>query len=297
MRRKDTPLEFILFPMMHVASPSFYAQVRRRLSGCDQIVAEGVRGRSRQLSAITLAYRFAPRWRRNGLEAQQTASLLPAGVPVVNPDVTAAEAVAELRRLPRWMYLMLLLVAPVMGLVLAVRGPRAFLRADLEVEDLPKTHRAEELAGHPLDEAMTTTRRDLLLLSALETIYAERHAEAITVAVLYGAGHIPGPPRLTNPVSFKRAEHPVRLMLRPLLLCPTAASQTYGLTDVCSPELGNAPGEVPVTAVRGEGIAGYHRVGRLVGQQNVGKIGQLLSDEAGQVPCDRQRVRAVHVHD
>jgi hypothetical protein len=92
-----------------------------------------VRGRSRQLSAITLAYRFAPRWRRNGLEEQQTASLLPAGVPVVNPDVTAAGAVAE---------------------------------------------------------AMTS-RRDLLLLGALQTIYAERGAEAITVAVLYGAGHIP----------------------------------------------------------------------------------------------------------
>jgi len=190
MRRKDTPLEFILFPMMHVASPSFYAQVRRRLSGCDQIVTEGVRGKSRQLSAITLAYRFAPRWRRNGLEEQQTASLLPAGIPVVIPDVTAAEAISELRRLPRWMYLLVLLAAPVMGLVFAVRGPRAFLRADLEVEDLPKTHRAEELAEHPLDEAMTS-RRDLLLLGALEAIYAERRGEAITVAVLYGAGHIP----------------------------------------------------------------------------------------------------------
>jgi hypothetical protein len=149
-----------------------------------------VRGKSRQLSAIMLAYRFAPRWRRNGLEEQQTASLLPAGVPVVNPDVSAAEAIADLRRLPRLMYVMLLLAAPVMGLVFAARGPRAFLRADPEVEDLPKTQRAEDLAEHPVEEARTS-RRDLLLLSALETIYAERCAEAITVAMLYGAGHIP----------------------------------------------------------------------------------------------------------
>jgi len=88
------------------------------------------------------------------------------------------------------MYLMLLLATPVMGLVSAVRGPNAFFRADLEVEDLPKTHRAEEFTEDPVDEAMTS-RRDLLLLSALETIYAERGAEAITVAEVYGAGHIP----------------------------------------------------------------------------------------------------------
>jgi hypothetical protein len=189
MRRKDTPLTFVLFPMMHVASPSFYTQVRRRLSECDLIVAEGVRGKSGQLSALTLAYRFAPRRRRNGLE-EENASLLPAGVPVINPDVTAAEAVADLRRLPRWMYLLLLLAAPVMGLVFAVRGPRAFIRSDLEVEDLPKTHQAEELAEHPVGEALTS-RRDQLLVGALEKIHAERSAEAITVAVLYGAGHIP----------------------------------------------------------------------------------------------------------
>lgn len=147
MHRNDTTLRFILFPMMHVASPSFYARVRRRLSECDLIVAEGVRGKSRQLSAITLAYRFAPRWRRNGLEVQQTASLLPAGIPVVNPDVTAAEAVADLRRLPRWMYLMLLLAAPVMGVVFAVRGPRAFLRADQPAVGAP----APQSASFPSD--------------------------------------------------------------------------------------------------------------------------------------------------
>jgi hypothetical protein len=190
MRRNDKPLKFVFFPMIHVASPSFYAQVRRLLSQCDLIVAEGVRGKSRQLSAITLAYRFAPRWRRNGLEEQNEASLLPAGIPVVNPDVTAAEAVADLKSLPRWMYLLLLFAAPVMGLVFAVRGPGAFFDQDLEVEDLPKTDRAEELADNPIHDVLTN-RRDQLLLAALEKIHAERCEEPIAVAVLYGAGHIP----------------------------------------------------------------------------------------------------------
>ena len=138
LRRAGTPLRFVLFPMMHVASPLFYRQVRERLSGCDLIVAEGIRGKSRQLSALTLAYRFAPRWRRNGLEEQDDVRLLPDGIPVMRPDVTAADAVADLRTLPRWMYVLLLAAAPAMGVIFAVRGPRAFLDRDLEVEDLPR---------------------------------------------------------------------------------------------------------------------------------------------------------------
>lgn len=175
--------------MMHVASPSFYRQVRQRLSTCDLIVAEGVRGKSRQLSALTLANRFAPRWRRNGLEEQNEA-LLPDGIPVVRPDVTAAQVVADLRTLPHWMYLLLLAAAPVMGMIFAVRGPRAFLDDDLEVEDLPKTNRAEELADNEVSGVLTG-RRDQLLLTALDKIHAERRDEPITVAVVYGAGHIP----------------------------------------------------------------------------------------------------------
>ncbi|MFD0857065.1 hypothetical protein ACFQ07_32955 [Actinomadura adrarensis] len=190
MRRKGTPLSFALFPMLHVASPSFYAQVRTRLENCDVIVAEGIHGKSRRVGALTLAYRFAPRRRRSGLAEQNYATLLPDTVPMVNPDVSAAEAMDDLKKLPRWTYLLMLVAAPVFGLVFALRGPRAFLDEDLAVEDLPKTSRAEALADSPVAQAMTD-RRDQLLLDALGKIYAERGEEPITVAVVYGAGHIP----------------------------------------------------------------------------------------------------------
>ncbi|MFG1809264.1 hypothetical protein [Streptomyces sp. NPDC049040] len=190
MRRKDTPLQFVLFPMLHVASPTFYAQVRRRLRTCDLIVMEGIKGRSAGVGTLTLAYRFAPRRRRNGLVEQHDADLLPAGVPVLYPDVTAAEAMADLRALPRMTYATLMVAAPVMGLVFAIRGPRAFLDEDLAVEDLPSTHEAEALADHEVLHAMTD-RRDRRLLEALGAIHAERRDEPIRVAVVYGAGHVP----------------------------------------------------------------------------------------------------------
>jgi hypothetical protein len=190
MRRKGKPLEFVIFPMVHVASPTFYSQVRLRLRECDLIVLEGIRGKSAGVSALTLAYRFAPRRRRNGLEEQRDDVLLPEGVPVVNPDVTAAEAIEDLKTLPRWMYLLLMVAAPVMGLVFALRGPRAFLDEDQELEDLPSTLRAEMLADSPVEHALSD-RRDQRLLDALGEIHAEHGDERFRVAVVYGAGHVP----------------------------------------------------------------------------------------------------------
>ncbi|MHC5259416.1 hypothetical protein ACYSUO_16190 [Streptomyces sp. UC4497] len=190
MRRTGSPMEFVLFPMLHVASPTFYAQVRNRLRKCDLIVMEGIRGKSAVVSTLTIAYRFAPRRSRNGLQEQRGDQLLPESVPVLCPDVTAAEAVADLKALPRWTYLLMLLTAPVMGLVFALRGPRAFLDEDLVVDDLPTTARAEMLADDPVGHAMSD-RRDQRLLDALDAIHAEHHAEPLRVAVLYGAGHVP----------------------------------------------------------------------------------------------------------
>ncbi|MFE4652277.1 hypothetical protein [Streptomyces sp. NPDC056707] len=177
----------MIFPMLHVASPTFYSQVRIRLRECDLIVVEGIRGKSVGVSALTLAYRFTPRRRRNGLQEQREELLLPEAVPVVNPDVTAAEAIADLKTLPRWTYLLLMVAAPVMGLVFALRGPRAFLDEDLVVEDLPSTLRAEMMADDPVGHAMID-RRDQRLLGE---IHAERGDEPIRVAIVYGAGHVP----------------------------------------------------------------------------------------------------------
>ncbi|MGP3637014.1 hypothetical protein ACTU45_27330 [Streptomyces sp. 24-1644] len=190
MRRKDTPLKFMLFPMVHVASPAFYAQVKDRLAECDLIVLEGITGTSRRASMLLLAYRFAPLRRRNGLVEQTAANVLPPGVPVLSPDVSAVEAMDELRNLPRRLYWPLLCLAPVMGLVFALRGPRAFLDPDLTVEDLPSTARAEMLADDELEHALLH-RRNERLLTALAGIHTERWQEPITVAVVYGAGHMP----------------------------------------------------------------------------------------------------------
>jgi hypothetical protein len=46
LRRADTPLRFVLLPMLHLGSPAFYREVTERLGRCQVVVAEGIRGRS-----------------------------------------------------------------------------------------------------------------------------------------------------------------------------------------------------------------------------------------------------------
>jgi hypothetical protein len=188
----DSPLSFLLVPMHHVADPGFYAQVHQRLRACGLVLAEGVRGKSWQLSTLTMAYRFALRRRRNGLALQDYATLLPADVPVINPDSTAAQAVSDLREAGRWRYLLWLLSAPVLGLVLAVRGPRAFADTGIEIRITPPraAARIPDRDHYPVMRALLG-HRDRLLLDAVREVLERHRDDPITVAVVYGAMHIP----------------------------------------------------------------------------------------------------------
>jgi hypothetical protein len=61
LRSRDTPMTFVIYPMIHMGSRKFYADVAARLKTADVIVAEGVgRGSKRRPSvlaaALTLSY-------------------------------------------------------------------------------------------------------------------------------------------------------------------------------------------------------------------------------------------------
>jgi hypothetical protein len=47
LQRAGSPLQFLLYPMLHVGQPEFYAEVTRRLHLVDLIVVEGVGGQSK----------------------------------------------------------------------------------------------------------------------------------------------------------------------------------------------------------------------------------------------------------
>ena len=190
MRRADTPLTFVLYPMVHFAAPSFYAEVRRRLRSCDLIVSEGVAGRTMQSSAMNLTNRLFPTGRQRGLVGQSDEAVLPAGVPVIRPDLPLVDLDRELRALPSLNQLAFIAGTHMTAVALALAGPGIFLDDDLAVHDFPFTARQERVRDTPQARA-ALDHRDRLLLAELAAVHEQRSAEPITVGVVYGAAHMP----------------------------------------------------------------------------------------------------------
>jgi hypothetical protein len=187
--RAGTPLKFVLFPMIHIAEPTFYQEVTTRLKGCDLVGAEGI-GRSSMVTAVTLAYRIA-RFGRSGLVLQRF-PLERLGVPIVNPDMTGGDFDAAWSRLPLTVRLTVAALFPPVLLAMLLLGTRRFLASQLRLDDLPSREellRDSELLDHV--DSVVVHKRDARLVKALSEIHERRSSEPIRVAVVYGAGHVP----------------------------------------------------------------------------------------------------------
>jgi hypothetical protein len=190
LRRRGTPMRYVFYPMVHVAQPSFYAEVSRRLKEVDVIVEEGVHGPPSVLtSALTLSYRVARFNRRAGL-VEQDLDLDGLDAVVVRPDISTVEFAAGWRRVPLKHRLMVALVLPLVIVTRLLGGSRAIWSRVTDVEDLPSP--SEEAASERLPEldAAFGGERDVALLAALSRLHEERSTEDIEVAVVYGAGHV-----------------------------------------------------------------------------------------------------------
>jgi hypothetical protein len=185
----QTPMRFVLFPMLHVGSAAFYSEVAARLRGCQLVVAEGIRGRSASVTALTRAYRLLRRSRRLDLVVQEL-DLGGLGVPVVGADMSAAEFGQRWRRLAVVPRLLIWCLVPVFAAGMALFGSRRFLaRALGSLDDLPaREERVPE--GFEALEQLIVNERDRLLLDALASIHEQRRDEPIAVAVVYGAAHM-----------------------------------------------------------------------------------------------------------
>jgi len=188
--RVETPLRFVLFPMLHLGTAAFYEEVTRRLQSCQLVVAEGISGRSPAVTALTAAYRIPGRSKRLGLTTQPM-DLSSLDVPMINPDVTGEQFNAGWRRLPILSRLTVMALVPIFGIWMTLVGTRVALARYLELDDLPtreemmaatgRWERVEDLIGHD---------RDTRLLKCIDDIHQRRSSEEIDVAIVYGAAHM-----------------------------------------------------------------------------------------------------------
>ncbi|MET8552115.1 hypothetical protein [Micromonospora zamorensis] len=192
LRRPGSQLQFVLFPMLHVASPEFYAAVAQRLRQCDLLIVEGIGGRSILTWAITLTYRVMPANKRSGLVADNIkyGSL---GVELINPDVTTAEFAQGWRAMPLRYRLLMWCVIPIVAVAQFFGGTRRLLSPEVELNDLPSA-KDEMYSDDEFTEHFERTfggDRDERVLATLSELIRTRSSERIDVAVVYGAGHVP----------------------------------------------------------------------------------------------------------
>jgi hypothetical protein len=203
LSRRESPLRFEFYPMVHIAEPAFYAAVAERIRRCDLIMAEGVgrigpvdetgsRPAGRRLaavSALTSSYQLPARVERSGL-VEQNIRYDTLGVPIRYPDMTAEQFATGWRAVPAWQRALAVGISPLIGLQRLISGSRRALARDMSVDDLD--WQDELLNVDSLDElwALLGEQRDRLLVAELNQIHRHHETEAITVAVVYGAAHV-----------------------------------------------------------------------------------------------------------
>ncbi len=189
LRRRETPLTFVLFPMVHVGSPAYYAAVRARVGECDLAVVEGV-GAAREVSLLTLAYR-AMRFNRRARLVVRSDGPDSFGIPTIRPDLDGARSRRGWARVPWLQRVLAWILVPIYAVLLALFGTRQMLARDLAREDQPSDVELDAAAAYPELYGLICDERDQLLIQALMAVHEQRNREPIKVAVVYGAGHMP----------------------------------------------------------------------------------------------------------
>jgi hypothetical protein len=189
LRRSDRRLEFRLFPMVHVGSPEYYADVAARLEDCDLVLLEGVTGW--RTVFLTSWYRVVEHTRKLGLVTQQRALNRRAlSAKVVNADVSGEAFAAGWRRISLRERALLYLLVPLVGAYLYLFGTRSLLANQVQIDDLPSRDevlRGDAFAGF---DKLVVDDRDTHLLRVIEDVYEEIDAADRCVAIVYGARHM-----------------------------------------------------------------------------------------------------------
>lgn len=125
------------------------------------------------------------------MEQRHALQLRGLGIPFENVDATAAQFGHSWRKAPQYARLLLLVGAPLFGLWLVISGSRSLIARNMEVNDLPDPDDVFMPDAVAAIDAAVVHDRDRLLCSAIAREAALTPDRSRTVAVLWGAGHIP----------------------------------------------------------------------------------------------------------
>jgi hypothetical protein len=189
LKKDGSSLAFLIFPMIHVGSPEFYAEISSRLANCDLILAEGVK--SRKANLLTLSYRFVRHVRRMGLITQQEGLRVELfRAKLFNADIDGATFDQGWSSLPISWRMQIMILLPIYVLYLALFGTRQTLAENIAIEDLPSD---EEILlndeAFEKYESLLIGERDQILIGHIRQLDANQN-EPQTIGIVFGAQHM-----------------------------------------------------------------------------------------------------------
>lgn len=176
LRRPGVPMQFVLFPMVHIAEPAFYAAVADRLRGCGLIVAEGYpRPQLRRLRKLAVH-------RLDDLVDQVVAlDLESLGLPILWPEHRISDEPPT-----NWDRL-----AESAGAVATWLSRMNFPERLPDVDDTPQRDEPAKGLARVWDRLTPQDRlRDRALVAALAKVFRLHQREPLMTAVVYGAQHM-----------------------------------------------------------------------------------------------------------
>jgi hypothetical protein len=177
-----------LFPMIHIGSPAYYAEVKRRLDDCDVVLFEGVR--SLRVWLLTRAYSIATYRKRLGLVLQRDALAVPLMKQrKIHADVNTEQFSAAWDEIPFYQRALLLIGAPLYGLWLYLTATRYSLGRRLNTEEVESHRDFRRFEATPELENMIQTTRDVRLVEELSAA-VETSGPQTRIGIIYGAGHM-----------------------------------------------------------------------------------------------------------
>jgi len=228
LHHRGTPLEFLLYPMLHVGKPEFYQEITERLSHADVIVAEGIgaaesrdRDKDRDkadptepesepenfsiaAAILTSGYRALTKDDQLGL-VEQDIDYEALGIPIIYPDFSPKQFDQRFSTISLWERGKIFAQIGSLVAIQRLLGS-GLLRFQLEhatMDDLPSL--GEIFAPDAVENLnrVLIRERDKPLTRALDALYAERGTEPITVAVVYGAMHMRAVLKHLRPLGFR----------------------------------------------------------------------------------------------
>ncbi|WP_424939375.1 hypothetical protein [Aliiroseovarius sp. S253] len=183
-----TGFRVLLFPMIHVAQPSFYAEVSKRLSSCDVILCEGIS--SRYSKRLSRAYLQLTRNPRLGLVAQHEMALDHVKERLVLADIEGALFDESWKGLSFFNRFVLPIAAYFFGLYLRLFGTRRLMASQINSQMLES--REDFLKDEDLQavDDIVLGRRDQHLISVIDDQIAKLDDTNQTIGIVYGASHM-----------------------------------------------------------------------------------------------------------